>query len=65
MPGVEAGMTRAVEANAITVLNATLEAPVVRVSQQLYWMLLMLCKNTALQVVVGAGEERGYKLGSC
>ena len=57
---VEAGMTRAVEANAI-VLNATLEAPVVRVSQQLYWMLLMLCKNTALQKVAGAGRGEGLE----
>ena len=60
VPGVEAGMTRATEANSI-VLNATLEASVVRVSQQLYWMLLMLCKNTALQIVVGAGRGEGLE----
>ena len=35
VPGCEAGMSRAVGANAI-VLNAMLEAPTVRVSQQLY-----------------------------
>jgi hypothetical protein len=60
VPGVEAGMNRAVEANAI-VFHATLEAHTVRVSQQLYWMLLMLCKNTALQIVVGAGRGNGFE----
>ena len=49
VPGVEAGMNLAVEANAI-VFNATLEAHTIRVLQQLDWMLLMLCKNTALQI---------------
>ena len=60
VPGAEAGMTRAVEADAI-VLNATLEASATRVSQQLYWMLLMLCKNSALQIVVGAGRGEGLE----
>ena len=53
-------MSRAVEANAI-VLSATLEAPRIRVSQQLYWMLLMLSKNAALQIVVGAGRGEGLE----
>ena len=61
VPGLEAGMSRAVEASAIVLFNATLEAPTVRVSQQLYWMLLMLCKNTALQIVVGAGRGEGLE----
>ena len=60
VPGVEAGMTRAAEANSL-VINATSGAPVVRVSQQLYWMLLMLCKNTALQIVVRAGGGEGLE----
>ena len=60
VPGPEAGTTRAAEANPM-VPNATLEASVVRVSQQLYWMLLMLCKNTALQIVVGAGRGEGLE----
>ena len=53
-------MTRAFEANAI-VLDATLEAPVARVSQQLYWMLFTQCKNTALQIAVGAGRGEGLE----
>ena len=60
VPGVEAGMTRAVEANAI-VLNATLEAPVVRVSQQLYWMLLVLDAPHAVQEYRAADSRWGWE----
>ena len=57
VPGCEAGMSRAVGAKAIA-LNATLES---QPSQHLYWMPLMLCKNTALQIVVGARGGEGLE----
>ncbi len=42
--------------------NAALQhALQVQASQQLYWMLLMLCKNAALHVVLGGGDGEGLE----
>ena len=43
------------------VLNATLTQPMASCSTQLYYMLVMLCKRTALSRVVNAGLQEGLE----
>ena len=58
--GLGAAMAAALERGAM-VVNATLDAGQVRMSEQLYWMLLMLAKGPALQLVLGAGRGEGLE----
>ena len=58
--GLGAAMERAA-AQEVPALNATLEHGDTRLSQQLYFMLLMVIKGAPLQIVLGAGRGEGLE----
>ena len=60
IPALQAWMKTA-EASQVPVLNTALDADPAQASQQLYFVLVMLCKGQALDIVIYSGQGEGLE----